>query len=56
MRSFLEKEVKVQTKYLVIERLVNKYSVCEVCRFFGVPRSGYYAFLKRKEQLDYWEN
>lgn len=44
--------MKVQTKYLAIERFVNKYSVCEMCCFFGVSRSGYYAFLKRKTQPD----
>ena len=30
----------------------GKYSVTQMCRFFGVSRSGYYDYLKRGEQPD----
>ena len=39
-------------KYGVIQRHCMKYSVSVMCRFFGVSRSGYYDFLKRKEYPD----
>lgn len=35
-------------RYVAIERAANEYPVCHLCKVFGVSRSGYYAFLKRK--------
>jgi len=39
--------VKPEVKYIAIERHAGKYSVKQMCEFFEVSRSGYYAFLKR---------
>ena len=39
-------------KYQTIKKFSSKYSVTQMCRFFGVSRSGYYDYLKRCEQLD----
>ncbi len=39
-------------KYRVIERFKDKYSVSEMCRFFEVPRSSYYAWRKRQGRED----
>ena len=39
-------------KYRVIERFREKYSVSEMCRFFEVPRSSYYAWRKRQQIED----
>lgn len=36
-------------RYVTIERAANEYPVSHLCKVFGVSRSGYYAFLKRKE-------
>ena len=33
-------------KYMVIYRHKDKYSICGMCRFFKVSRSGYYAYVK----------
>ena len=41
--------MKATVKYRVIFRHRMKYSVSEMCRFFEVSRSGYYAFVKRME-------
>ena len=41
------KEVKPSVKYQVIFKHKDKYSINSMCNFFGVSRSGYYAFLKR---------
>jgi len=41
--------VKASVKYLVIYRHKEKYSVREMCRFFGVSRSGYYSYIKRMD-------
>jgi putative transposase len=38
-----------KTKYRIIEEVAEPYTVTELCKFFGVSRSGYYAFLKRKD-------
>ena len=39
-------------KYRMIQECSNRYSVQEMCRFFGVSRSGYYGYLHRKDRLD----
>ena len=39
-------------KYQVIQRHSSQYPVSVMCQFFGVSRSGYYDFLKRKEHED----
>jgi transposase InsO family protein len=36
-------------RYVTIERAANEYPVSHLCKVFGVSRSGYYAFLKRKK-------
>jgi len=41
--------VKAGVKYGVIYRHSAKYSISEMCRFFDVSRSGYYAYVKRME-------
>ena len=37
-------------KYLVIYRNKEKYSISEMCRFFGVSRSGYYGYVSRMDK------
>ena len=44
--------MKPSVKYRVIYRNKDKYSISEMCRFFGVSRSGYYDFLSRMEIPD----
>ena len=44
--------MRTSVKYLVIYRHKDKYTISEMCRFFGVSRSGYYAFLKRMNTPD----
>ena len=44
--------MRAKTKYRVIYRKRDRYSITEMCRFFGVSRSGYYAWLKRKDTPD----
>ena len=39
-------------KYQVIQRHSSQYPVSVMCQFFGVSRSGYYGFLKRKTYPD----
>jgi Transposase and inactivated derivatives len=39
-------------KYLVIYHRRDKYPIQAMCQFFGVSRSGYYSFVKRKEKVD----
>ncbi len=39
--------MKTSVKYLVIYRHKAKYSISEMCNFFGVSRSGYYGFVSR---------
>ena len=41
--------MKASAKYKVIYRHRTKYSISEMCHFFGVSRSGYYGYLKRME-------
>lgn len=42
--------MKPEIKYQVIFKHKDKYSIRQMCRFFGVSRSGYYAYLKRKDK------
>ena len=44
--------MKPSVKYRVIYRHKDKYSINEMCRFFGVSRSGYYDFVARMEVPD----
>ena len=39
-------------KYAAIEKYHGKYPVQFMCNFFGVSRSGYYAYLKRPNNAD----
>ena len=39
--------MKPSVKYLVIYRHKERYSISEMCRFFGVSRSGYYDYVNR---------
>ena len=39
--------MKPEIKYSAIQRNAGKYPVKQMCKFFEVSRSGYYAFLKR---------
>ena len=39
--------MKPSIKYQVIFKHKDKYSINSMCKFFGVSRSGYYAFLRR---------
>ena len=39
--------MKVRIKYHVIYRHRAEYPVSVMCKFFGVSRSGYYAFVHR---------
>ena len=41
--------MRTQVKYMVIYRHKDKYSISEMCRFFGVSRSGYYDYVKRMD-------
>jgi len=41
--------VKASVKYNVIYRHREKYSISEMCRIFGVSRSGYYSYVKRMD-------
>ena len=45
--------MKPLIKYRTIKKFSSKYSVTEMCRFFGVSKSGYYDYLKRGEQPDH---
>ena len=44
--------MKPSIKYLVIYRHKAKYAISEMCRFFGVSRSGYYDFVARMNKPD----
>lgn len=44
--------MRTSVKYMVIYRYKGKYKISEMCRFFKVLRSGYYAYLKRKDAPD----
>ena len=41
--------MKASVKYNVIYRHREKYSISEMCRIFGVSRSGYYSYVKRMD-------
>ena len=43
-------------KYAAIHASVGKYSIALMCEFFDVSRSGYYAWLKRRDVPDCDEN
>ena len=45
--------MRPEAKFCVIRKLTNKFPVAAMCKFFGVSRSGYYAYLKSaKEDRD----
>ena len=44
--------MRPKVKYAVIYRHREEYSVSVMCKFFGVSRSGYYAFLQRLGKPD----
>lgn len=44
--------MKPSIKYQVIYKHKDKYSISKMCKIFGVSRSGYYAYLKRKDVPD----
>ena len=44
--------MRAYIKYQIIFKHKDKYSISEMCRFFEVSRSGYYAYLKRKDIPD----
>ena len=44
--------MKASVKYRVIYRHKDKYSISEMCHFFGVSRSGYYGFVARMDIPD----
>ena len=39
--------MRVKVKYHIIYRHKTEYPVAVMCKFFGVSRSGYYAFVHR---------
>ena len=41
--------MRTSVKYMVIYRHKDKYSICEMCRFLGVSRSGYYGYVSRMD-------
>ena len=41
--------MRTSVKFMVIYRHKEKYSISEMCRFFGVSRSGYYDYVKRMD-------
>ena len=44
--------MKTSVKYRVINRHKDKYSISEMCKFFGVSRSGYYRFVSHMDMPD----
>ena len=44
--------MKPFVKYRGIQRHSGQYPVSVMCQFFGISRSGYYDFLKRKDHPD----
>ena len=44
--------MKASVKYKVIHRFKDKYNVQDMCFFFGVSRSGYYAWTKKINNED----
>ena len=41
--------MRTSVKFMVIYRHKDSYSISEMCRFFGVSRSGYYDYVKRMD-------
>lgn len=41
--------MKAIVKYKVIYAHREKYGISEMCRFFGVSRSGYYSYIRRMD-------
>ena len=41
--------MRASLKYMVIYRHREKYTISEMCRFFSVSRSGYYAYVARMD-------
>ena len=41
--------MRTSVKFMVIYRHKDKYSISEMCRFFGVSRSGYYDYVNRMD-------
>lgn len=41
--------MKASVKYNIIYRHREKYSISEMCRIFGVSRSGYYSYVQRMD-------
>ena len=41
--------MRTSVKYMVIYRHKDKYSISEMCQFFGVSRSGYYGYVSRMD-------
>ena len=41
--------MRTSVKYMVIYRHKGRYSISEMCRFFGVSRSGYYGYVSRMD-------
>ena len=44
--------MRASVKYRVIHRFKDKYNVRDMCIFFGVSRSGYYAWTKKTDKED----
>ena len=44
--------MRANVKYRVIHRFKDKYNVRDMCIFFGVSRSGYYAWTKKADKED----
>lgn len=42
--------MKPSVKYEVVYCRQKQYSISEMCRFFNISRSGYYDYMKRREQ------
>ena len=48
--------MKPSVKYQVIFTNKDRYKISEMCRFFNVSRSGYYAYLKQKNNVIEYKN
>ena len=42
--------MRTSVKYKVVYRYKDKYSISEMCQFFGVSRSGYYSHVSRMDK------
>lgn len=45
----------IQQTYTMVQEHSSRYSVIELCRFYGVSRSGYYKWLRRGNQPNRYE-